>query len=247
MSFQAYLDHLSLTAFAPPIVGFRETPSRSRGRRLARQLLPLGMRNAGKTAVVRFLSPVAARRLRRVVAEVRDPKLHLACGRIHLEGWINVDLIGSRADVWWDLRYPLPIADGSAAGIFHEHLLEHLPLGAAVHFLRECHRLLRPGGILRVAVPDFGRYARDYALNGRFIGQVRPGRPTPLLALNEVVYCHQHRSAWDGETLGALLAEIGFEQAAAQPFGDSRFQPAPDSERRKAETLYVEAVKPPAS
>ncbi len=107
---------------------------------------------------------------------------------------------------------------------------------------RECHRLLRPGGILRIGVPDFGRYANDYAGGHGFIADVRPEAPTPLFALAEVAYGYGHRSLWDEATLVGLLGEVGF---AARPcaFGETALDEAPDSEHRRDETLYVEAVK----
>jgi predicted SAM-dependent methyltransferase len=137
----------------------------------------------------------------------------------------------------------MPFPNGSVAAIFHEHLLEHLPLSEAISFTQECWRVLKPDGILRIAVPDFGRYAESYAGDGQFIEMLRPGRPTRLLALAEVVYRHGHRSVWDGPTLLQILHEVGFREWTVQQFGDSVLQPCPDNEHRRAETLYVEAVR----
>jgi predicted SAM-dependent methyltransferase len=156
---------------------------------------------------------------------------------------VNVDLASTGPDLAWDLSRPVPLPDGSVAAIFHEHLLEHLPLPAAMGFLRECHRLLRPRGVLRVGVPDFGRYARDYSGRRALIDEARPGRPTALMALSEMVFCYEHASMWDEETLVGVLREVGFGAPEARAFGDSSIQPAPDRPWRALETLYVEAVK----
>src|SRR4029077_17458324 len=119
--------------------------------------------------------PWARRRARKFIAPTR---LHLGCGARHVDGWVNIDFIGvSRVDLPWDLRNQLPFADGSAEAVFHEHLLEHLPLNAVLTLLQECRRLLRPGGIIRVGVPDAGRYVQDLAHPAGVIEKLRPGRP----------------------------------------------------------------------
>lgn len=170
--------------------------------------------------------------------------LHLACGERWIPGWTNVDMAGARADVTWDLRRPLPLEPGSVTAIFHEHFLEHLPLEEAIESLRQCHRLLAPGGILRIGVPDFRRHVESYVSGDDFVDEIRPGRPAALLAINELVYSYGHRSLWDLETFQLALSEVGFEDVRERPFGASALGTAPDSDERRNGTLYVEAVKP---
>ena len=62
-----------------------------------------------------------------------------------------------------DLRKPLPLTDGSASVVYSEHFLEHLGADDARRFLAECRRVLRPGGLCHVVVPDAGRHVREYA------------------------------------------------------------------------------------
>ena len=61
-----------------------------------------------------------------------------------------------------DLRRPLPFADGAFEGAFSEHTLEHLTAADAVALLRDVHRVMRPGAVFRVAVPDLDQYVRFY-------------------------------------------------------------------------------------
>jgi hypothetical protein len=61
-----------------------------------------------------------------------------------------------------DVTGPLPFADCTFEAIYHSHLLEHLRRELALPFLRECHRVLRPGGVLRIAVPDLEAIVRLY-------------------------------------------------------------------------------------
>ena len=89
--------------------------------------------------------------------------LNLGCGsRFHPE-WENVDFYATGPNVRvHDLRERTPYADGTFDVVYHSHVLEHFPREAALLFLRECYRLLKPGGIIRVAVPDLERIARTY-------------------------------------------------------------------------------------
>lgn len=132
----------------------------------------------------------------------------------------------------------------TVAAIFHEHLLEHLPLDAAVGLLYDSYRVLVLDGVLRIGVPDAGAYLHSYANpEDGFIEQVRPDRPTRLLAVQEVFQHHGHRSAYDFETLRYLLEAVGFRGVERRPSGDSRLTTCPAADDRRAETLYVEGVR----
>jgi predicted SAM-dependent methyltransferase len=205
------------------------------------------MRYLVKVALTRALAPRERRRAAAFVASGRELRLHPGCGPNHLDSWVNIDLVSTSPDLAWDLSRQAPFPDGSIAAIFNEHMLEHLPLPAAIGFLAECHRLLRPGGVLRIGVPDFGRYARDYARDQELIARCRPRRPTDLMALSELVFCYEHASMWDQDTLVKALTEAGFESPEVKGFGESVLDPAPDSSWREPETLYVESVKPEAA
>ena len=172
-------------------------------------------------------------------------RIHLGSGEVHLPEWRNVDLMGSQADFYWDLRRPLPAQPGTATAVFSEHFLEHLPLPAATAMLRQCHTLMASGAVLRVGVPDFHAYFMDYVEGAGMLERARPERPTPLIALSELVYSYGHSSLWDDVTLCALLEEIGFVSIRVCPFGVSLLDPAPDSAFRSefGPTLYVEALK----
>jgi SAM-dependent methyltransferase len=189
---------------------------------------------------------VQARKRAVALSSARPLRLHLGSGGNNLAGWVNVDLVGAHADVNWDLRRPLPFADGSADAVFLEHVLEHMTVVEGMTVLAHCRRVLAPGGVLRVGVPDAGMYADRYANHDPGLEALRPGRPTPMLALSEVFQEHGHVSAWDGETLVLVVTEAGFADATVTPGGSStRLDPVPDSPSRIPESVYVEAVRPP--
>lgn len=190
------------------------------------------------------LKPWSKRKAQQIAQGRRDLKLHLGSGPNYIDGWVNVDILGMHPDVYWDLRHGVPFPDECAEAAFLEHVLEHFRLADVLAVLEECRRVLVPGGIVRIGVPDFGSYLRSYVGDGAFIDELRPGRPTPLLAVGEVAVEHGHRSVWDGDTLEVVLEAAGFVDAKACGWGESAIEPAPDSELRRAESVYAEARKP---
>jgi predicted SAM-dependent methyltransferase len=214
----------------------------ARGRAVAavRRVTTFELRQAAKTSGTSLLAPVERRRAERLLEAGGPLRLHLGSGTHRLDGWVNVDLLGMPADLRWNVTRPLPFPDGAAAAVFFEHVVEHFPLGAGLDLLDECRRVLGPGGIVRVGVPDFGRYVTSYAGDRTFLESERPGRPTPLLAVAEVALGHGHHSVWDAETLELALTEAGFAEVRRRDFGDSELDPAPDRPERRGETVYAE-------
>jgi SAM-dependent methyltransferase len=89
--------------------------------------------------------------------------LNLGCGRRFHPDWENLDLRPVAPTIRaHDLRKGIPFPDGTFDLVYHSHVLEHFPKQAAVDFLRECHRVLRSEGVIRVAVPDLEQITRLY-------------------------------------------------------------------------------------
>jgi predicted SAM-dependent methyltransferase len=211
-------------------------------RRSVRVLIPQQLRGRARIWLTDLQRPAQRRRAQGFTSQ--PLRLHLGCGRKTLHDWVNVDLSGDRVDLAWNLARPLPFRDGSAEAIFHEHVLEHLSLEQSLKLLEECHRLLRPGGILRIVVPDAGGLARSYANGGSdMLERVRPGRPSAMLALQEMFYWHRHCTMYDAETLKLVVTAAGFSTVEESSFGQSRLTPPPDSDDKRDESLYVEAVR----
>lgn len=89
--------------------------------------------------------------------------LNLGCGSRFHPDWLNLDFTPAHPSIMaHDLRRGIPFPDATFDGVYHSHVLEHFPKRQAPTFLRECHRVLKPGGVLRVAVPDLERIAQGY-------------------------------------------------------------------------------------
>ena len=91
--------------------------------------------------------------------------INLACGgKLCREtGWTNADHNPSARDVRHvDLLAPLPFPDKTFNVVYHSQFIEHLPTELALAFMKECHRILKPQGVLRVVTPDLRNQALEY-------------------------------------------------------------------------------------
>lgn len=209
---------------------------------LVSRLLPEQARLPIRRAVTRVGAPQARRALTRRVQDTRSAGapvlLHVGCGPEHKDGFINIDLLGTSADVALDLAQGIPLPDGSVDGIFHEHVLGHLPNRVGYRFMVESRRVLGDGGVLRVGVPDAGLCLTSYAGTGD------PGwaqsKPVPLLAVEDFFYEHKIIAMYDEEKLTAVMRIAGFATAERKDYGDTALPIVADTPRRRTGTLYVE-------
>jgi predicted SAM-dependent methyltransferase len=91
--------------------------------------------------------------------------LNVGCGARYskMAEWINIDILSTGEGVIvHDLKKGIPYPDNSFDLVYHSHVLEHIPKEYAGSFLTECIRVLRPGGILRVVIPDLEQIVRTY-------------------------------------------------------------------------------------
>ncbi len=88
--------------------------------------------------------------------------LNVGCGALFFADWNNIDLF-KHADVHnYDVRRGLPYPDNTFDVVYSSHTLEHFSHGDGKRFIAEMHRVLKPGGIIRLAVPDLEQIAREY-------------------------------------------------------------------------------------
>lgn len=137
-------------------------------------------------------------------------KLHLGCGPVIKEGFINYDKAPGEGGISLDLRDPLPHQNNSVEFIFTEHFLEHLTRDEALKLLKECHRVLIPNGKIRVTVPDLEQLAKYY-LDGHITEWKDVWAPkTPCQMLNEGMKNWDHKFMYDKDELILILQEAGF-------------------------------------
>ena len=159
--------------------------------------------------------------------------------------WITLDLNGT-ADIVHDLTRPLPFPDASVARIYSSHVLEHFTYPRPLlDVLRECHRVLRPGGVLSAAVPNARVYLEAYFHpegfdRGKFCSyDVGLRYQSRIDVVNFVAYLGgEHKFLFDEENLPRVLAEAGFTAARLRGF-----DPAIDLPERQYDSIYAEAVR----
>ena len=90
-------------------------------------------------------------------------KLHIGCGKKYIPGYKHLDVINfDHVDFVCDTRKLTIIEDNSVSEIYACHILEHVERNEVVSVLREWNRVLKVGGVLRVAVPDFEAVVAEY-------------------------------------------------------------------------------------
>lgn len=152
-------------------------------------------------------------------------KLQIGCGWNLIPGWLNTDVSiikCKRGAMYLDAGEPFPFPDASFDYVYSEHLFEHLTHPQAVNMLRECHRILKPSGTIRISTPDIRFLADLYLhpekpLNRRYIDwssreapNCLPVPATPVNIVNQFHTAWGHQIIYDRETLTALVTENGF-------------------------------------
>ncbi len=163
--------------------------------------------------------------------------------------WINIDgYADNNVHHLVDLTRPLPIADSTFDGIFSEHVQEHFGLEEGTELLRECYRVLVPGGVIRMVMPDAEKVMRAYFDDPAELVRRRgsPGSP-PMEAVNAYFrQRYEHQCLYDMELARHALGQAGFTAIEKVSIGEGK-SPAElrlDNPKYEWESLYVEAVKP---
>lgn len=135
-----------------------------------------------------------------------EKRLHIGSGKVYLPGWTNVDLFSNaKADLYCDMLR-LPFDPESFDLVYSSHVLEHTHRHTVLAVLHQWRSLLKPGGILRLAVPDFDAVARYYLCHPDKLhllqGLLYGGQDAPL---------NEHHIAFNRHTLTTYLHQVGFE------------------------------------
>ena len=183
-------------------------------------------------------------------------KVNLGCGCVPIPGWINLDCYpppkkeSVNCDVLvLDMRRRLPLADGSAAAIYSEHFMEHLPFDTVCNnLLPECFRILASGGFIRMGVPDgelFIQRYQSYKMDAPSKGAAdsRPG----IMDVNDIAHGGGHFYLYDYEVLEEIFERAGFKTLRKYKSCETHVQHFDrmdqDDEWRVANTVFIEGQK----
>lgn len=210
-------------------------------------------------------------------------QLNLGCGHIHAPSWVNVDnsnraWLASRLPwldkllvtlrclaptefnaqtVYANLLRRFPWADQSVEAIYMGEVLEHFTLEDGQRVLRECYRVLKPEGTLRIRVPDqvrfWSNYLREYEQTKQQPRAAWSLDHTRWTAMYFQDLCvrrprlgqsmgHYHKWMYDEVSLILLVESLGFHQVERQTFHQSCIADIAEVEARGE--LIVEAKRP---
>lgn len=209
--------------------------------------------------------------------QIKIMYVQYGCGLSAPSGWRNFDasptLILQRVPGVGELvkrkfvRFPknveygnvmkrLPLPDMSCEGVYCSHVLEHLALTDLRRALRETLRVLKPGGVFRLVVPDLEVMARAYVadqsdsaaitfVRSTLLGKEERSR-SALGIIRDWLGNSAHLWMWDYRGLAAELRTVGFSDIRRAQFGDSfdpKFSEAED-ESRWRDSLGIESRRP---
>jgi predicted SAM-dependent methyltransferase len=211
-------------------------------KRIAHTVLPLGAQRYVRSVVGR-------RRAERILAEKHaageELRLEIGSGPVRgRNGLITLDLY-TRSDVCWDLRMPLPFPDNTASLVYSSHLMEHFGYQDLIRLLKDCLRILKPGGVYSACVPDASIYVRAYSEDRQLDASYLAYRPAVISdskmdVVNYIAYmAGDHRFMFDQENLARVLSVVGFSSVCIREF-DGKL----DLPERRQGSIYVEGVKP---
>jgi predicted SAM-dependent methyltransferase len=234
---------------------------------LGRLLASLFARDAGAAGAARAQA-ATHRAIEAYVASHPVRKLHLGAGPGSPPGWLSTDVTPlSDEVVRLDATEAFPIPDDAFDYVFSEHMIEHMPWRSGLAMLKECNRILKPGGTIRVATPDLAVLLALYRGQGDPAGEryvrwiVDRCLPEPraykaAFVINNAFRSWGHQFLYDAELLEMALREAGFTGMRRCAYGasddanlrgiESHGHNIGDPEIAAFETMVFEADRPPA-
>ena len=147
----------------------------------------------------------------------------------------------------------IPENDSTADAVYSSHMIEHIEKEDVVLFFKEVRRILKSGGIIRLAVPDIKLQAEKYIQDGdadNFIETTSLTRKYPKTFIDKIKYLiigdRNHQWMYDGKSLCKLLSSAGFNEPCILEPGLTTI-PDPgmlNLKERLSESVYVEACNP---
>ena len=188
----------------------------------------------GLVPVARRLERIAIRAVRVVlprkypVSSKERMMVNVGCGSFSNDDFVNVD-----ANPGWNIHHfarvdrRLPFKTGTVDLLYASHVLEHISWKRTPEVVAEWVRVLRPGGMLRIAVPDFDALYEYYKLSDL---------PTvlPYLAGGQDYFLNTHLAFFNEQLLRKLMEDAGCRDIRRWKWGESKETSLPDSSRTVA-------------
>jgi predicted SAM-dependent methyltransferase len=174
---------------------------------------------------IKRIQGVAARgrKIRNYLGNNHPKKLQLGTSNSPLAGWLNTDLLTtSRKIAYLDATRRFPFHDDTFDYVYSEHMIEHIDHESALFMLRECFRVLKPAGKIRISTPDLKVYTgllskEKTASQNHYIDWVihrfMPGVDycKEVFVINNAFRAWGHQFLYDRETIRIMMTRIGFD------------------------------------
>jgi predicted SAM-dependent methyltransferase len=211
-------------------------------------LVDASLRIASAPAAPTVATPVVERSEVRLARMMSD-KVHYACGRRVLDGWLNVDMFDDaypygppdnelRDRIFYaDLRAPHPFPDNTFQFAYCEDFLEHVTQADSLIFIAEVYRALRKGGVFRISTPGLPGILRRHLRSSDHAGGA---------TCRQEAYVHWHHlHFYCFESIQVVARHIGFSKVTQCQYGRSEHPDLEqDSRPNQADlNLVVELTK----
>lgn len=163
--------------------------------------------------------------------------------------WVNIDGFKDRnVHYLCDFNRPLPFPPGAFDGIFCEHVLEHFTYDDGRKLIKECLRILKDNGVIRIIVPNGKKILDGYFEDpGKIVEYKHSSSGLPMEAVNTWFYQrYEHQCIYDADYLSDSLKKAGFRDTKESVFQESSFDAKGivlDDPAYAWESLYMEAIK----
>lgn len=177
-------------------------------------------------------------------------KLNVGSNDVIFDGWINYDLYEHKGAIMHDARTPFPHPDNSVDFIFSEHFIEHLNETEVLVFLKECYRLLKPGGVIRTSTFSIDEIMENCVndekweiYNKKLLGGRYSHHPRVRFFNFAVYEGGGHKYMFNNDELIRFLKEVGFTMFNQPKRTESIYPELQNLEWRENSVCIVEAIK----
>lgn len=196
------------------------------------------------------INPLKIQKIKKY-SKLDNIKLNVGAGPFGEEGWLNIDMFKYKNISFTnDCRKKLPLVNNTVSIIRCEHVLEHMDKEyEAKVFLKECFRVIKSGGVIRIVVPDIEKFVKAYyEKDWKSVGinyELKDNLQEADVLTHIFRQGGEHKYGYDYNALSYLLAESGFLKIEKKAFGVSlNSELERDQVNHKEHSLYVEAIKP---
>jgi predicted SAM-dependent methyltransferase len=174
-----------------------------------------------------------SRQIERYFSDNAVRKVQLGTSHSPVAGWLNTDLLPCSPEVvYLDATRRFPFEDSTIDYVFSEHVIEHIEYQGALEMLRECYRVLRPGGKMRMSTPDLrvlvGLLSNEKTASQSFYIDFATRKFLPgityckeVFVINNAFRAWGHQFLYDRQTIETTMRTIGFENIRYYRPGES--------------------------